>query len=90
MIINILKRRLCVASAGTIIHTITQQNLHADYYYVNNVYDTTLSHFCGAAFDVKPGAHTLQTGQCTSDYQLFFQLGSTADPLKVSGGALHG
>lgn len=39
---------------GTIIHTITQQNLHADYYYTNNVYDTTLSHFCGAAFDVKP------------------------------------
>ncbi|KAL0047501.1 hypothetical protein WJX82_005010 [Trebouxia sp. C0006] len=71
-----------LAHQGTIIHTITQQNLHADYYYTHNVYDTTLSHFCGAAFDVKPGVHTLQTGQCTSENQLFFQPGSTADPLK--------
>nr|QOL01235.1 putative extracellular protein TR9_042 [Trebouxia lynnae] len=70
-----------LAHRGTIIHTITQQNLHADYYYANNVYDTTLSRFCGAAFDVKPGAHTLQTSQCTTENQLFFQLGSTADPL---------
>lgn len=76
--------------AGTIIHTITQQNLHADYYYANNVYDNQLSRFCGAAFDVKPGAHTLQNGQCTSDNQLFFELGSAADPLKVSVRALHG
>lgn len=66
------------------VGTITQQNYHADYYFANNVYDTQLNRHCGAAFDVKPGAHTLQNGQCTPDNQLFFQLGSAADPLVVS------
>lgn len=73
---------------GTIIHTITQQNYHADYYYADNVYDAQMKRYCGAAFDVKPGARVLQDSQCTPDDQLFFQLGSAVDPLAVSGSGL--
>ena len=73
---------MCIA-AGTIIHTITQQNYHADFYYADNVFDPQMKRYCGAAFDVKPGAHVLQDSQCTPDNQLFFQLGSAPDPLAV-------
>ena len=70
-------------AVGTIIHTITQQNYHTDFYYADNVFEPQMKRFCGAAFDVKPGAHVLQDSQCTPDAQLFFQLGSAPDPLAV-------
>lgn len=71
-------------TAGTIIHTLTQQNYHADYYYADDVFSPQMSRYCGAAFDVKPGAHVLQDSQCTHEDELFFQLGSAPDPLEVS------
>ena len=71
-------------AVGTIIHTISQQNYHADYYYADNVFEPQMTRYCGAAFDVKPGARVMQDSQCTPDSQLFFQLGSAVDPLAVS------
>ena len=70
------------------MHTITQDNYHADFYFVDTVLEPQTGRYCGVAYDVKPGAHVLQNSPCTPDNQLFFQLGSSDDPLTVSDQSL--
>jgi alkaline phosphatase D len=74
-----------IGHRGTIVHTITQDNYHADFYFVDTVLKPETGRYCGVAYDVKPGAHVLQDSPCTPDNQLFFQLGSNDDPLTGFG-----
>lgn len=75
-----------VRKRGAVYHTVSNTTWHAEYWYIDDATVPEASWSCEAAFDIAAGSPgCAANASCTPASQMFYALGSAADPLQASG-----